>query len=113
MSHRFPHRTGRLLTAGGFGPRGHTLRVAIGLSTEIPPGAMRGYEVRGRKIVVVNLDGKFHALHGICTHAYAEIAHGFFAGEYVTCPLHLSQFNARTGEAISPPATDALRNASR
>jgi 3-phenylpropionate/trans-cinnamate dioxygenase ferredoxin subunit len=33
---------------------------------------------------------------------------GFFRGEFVTCALHLSQFEVRTGEAISPPATDPL-----
>jgi nitrite reductase/ring-hydroxylating ferredoxin subunit len=30
-------------------------------------------------------------------------------GERVTCPLHLSQFDLTTGEAVNPPATENLR----
>jgi len=69
---------------------------------------MRDFDVGGRKIIVVNLDGEFHALSGICSHAYSELASGFFQGDLVTCALHLSQFDVRTGEPISPPATDPL-----
>ena len=69
---------------------------------------MKGFDVHGRKIIVVNLGGEWHALSGICSHAYSELDKGFFAGEFVTCALHLSQFEVRTGEAISPPATDPL-----
>lgn len=83
-------------------------RVAVAPVPDIPPGAMKGYQVAGRKIIVVNLDGELHALSGICTHAYSELNKGFFAGEFVTCALHLSQFDVRTGEPISPPATEPL-----
>jgi 3-phenylpropionate/trans-cinnamate dioxygenase ferredoxin subunit len=69
---------------------------------------MLGVEVDGRKIVLVNLDGEVHALDGICSHAYSELTNGFFAGDLLTCALHLSQFDVRTGEPISPPATDPI-----
>lgn len=84
------------------------MRVAVARVEDVPPGTMRGFTAAGRKIVVVNLDGELHALYGICSHAYAELAKGFFAGDLVTCPLHLSQFDVRTGEPISPPATDPI-----
>ncbi len=84
------------------------VRVAVGPASDIPPGTMKGYDVKGRKIIVVNLDGELHALSGICTHAYFVLEKGFFAGEYVTCALHLSQFDVRTGDPISPPATEPL-----
>lgn len=83
-------------------------RVAVGPAADVPPGTMKSYDARGRKIIVVNLDGNLHALDGICTHAYSELDKGFFAGRYVTCALHLSQFDVETGEPISPPATDPL-----
>ncbi|MBI4415767.1 MAG: non-heme iron oxygenase ferredoxin subunit [Euryarchaeota archaeon] len=82
--------------------------VAVGPASEVPPGRMKGYDVEGWHLILVNLDGEFHALSGICTHAYSELDKGFFAGEYVTCALHLSQFEVRTGEPISPPATEPL-----
>jgi nitrite reductase/ring-hydroxylating ferredoxin subunit len=56
----------------------------------------------------VNVDGELRALGGICSHAYSELARGFFAGDLVTCALHLSQFDVRTGQPISPPATEPL-----
>jgi len=83
-------------------------RVAVAREADVPLGTMKGFDVLGRKIIVVNLGGEFHALSGICSHAYSELDKGFFAGEFVTCALHLSQFEVRTGEAISPPATDPL-----
>lgn len=83
-------------------------RVAVARADDVPPGAMRGFDIAGRKIIVVNLDGEFHALSGICSHAYSELDKGFFRGEFVTCALHLSQFEVRTGEPVSPPATEPL-----
>ena len=83
-------------------------RVGVAREADVPPGTMKGFDVLGRRIIVVNLDGELHALSGICSHAYSELEKGFFRGEFVTCALHLSQFEVRTGEAISPPATDPL-----
>ena len=83
-------------------------RLAVAKVSELPPGTMRDFDVGGRKIIVVNLGGEFHALSGICSHAYSELAQGFFAGDLVTCALHLSQFDVRTGEPISPPATEPI-----
>lgn len=83
-------------------------RVAVAREGDLPPGAMKGFDVLGRRIIVVNLDGELHALSGICSHAYSELDRGFFAGEFVTCALHLSQFEVRTGEPISPPATEPI-----
>ena len=84
-------------------------RHALAKQADVPPGAMRGFHVGGRSIIVVNVDGEFHALDGICSHAYSELEKGFFAGDLVTCALHLSQFDVHTGEPISPPATDPIR----
>lgn len=83
-------------------------RVAVGSVDDFPPGSMKGLDVGKRKILLVNLDGEIHAVAGICSHAYSELASGFFAGDLVTCPLHLSQFDVRTGDPISPPATEPI-----
>ena len=85
------------------------MRVSVGPVAAIPPGAMMPVRAGRRAIIVLNVDGELHALDGICSHAYSELASGFFAGDLVTCALHLSQFDVRTGEPISPPATDPLR----
>lgn len=84
-------------------------RVAVCPADDLSPGRMTEVDADGKKIIVVNLDGEFHALDGVCTHAYSELSKGFFAGRFVTCALHLSQFDVTTGDPISPPATEPLR----
>jgi nitrite reductase/ring-hydroxylating ferredoxin subunit len=70
---------------------------------------MKGSEINGRRILLVNLDGTIRAWDGTCTHEEADLSTGFLLGERVTCPLHLSQFDLTTGEAVNPPATENLR----
>jgi len=70
---------------------------------------MKGIEVDGRRVLVVNLDGVLRAWDGTCTHEEADLSTGFLLGERVTCPLHLSQFDLTTGEAVNPPATVPLK----
>jgi 3-phenylpropionate/trans-cinnamate dioxygenase ferredoxin subunit len=84
-------------------------RVRIGQVEDFETGRIHGLEVDGRQLILVNLEGSLHVLDGICTHAYAELAMGFLTEEYVRCPLHLSQFDVETGEAVSPPAEDPLK----
>lgn len=81
-----------------------TSLVEVGPADEIPPGTMRGIEHRGEKYVVVNLDGSFFAIGGICSHEYAELANGFLAEDQLVCPLHASAFDVRTGSVLGPPA---------
>ena len=84
-------------------------RVRIGKVDDFEPGRIHGLDVEERQLILVNLDGSLHVLDGICTHAYAELATGFLTEEYVRCPLHLSQFDVETGEAVSPPAEESLK----
>jgi 3-phenylpropionate/trans-cinnamate dioxygenase ferredoxin component len=69
---------------------------------------VKGIEENGRRVLIVNLDGKIHAWDGTCTHEEADLSTGFLLGEEITCPLHLSRFNLLTGEAVNPPAEKPL-----
>lgn len=69
-----------------------------------------GTEFEGRRILVANVDGKVYAHDGTCTHEEADLSHGFVIGDKVVCPLHLSQFDLVTGEAVNPPATVPLKS---
>ncbi len=83
--------------------------INAGPVSELPPGTMKGIDLNGRRVLVVNLEGKLHAWDGTCTHEEADLSTGFLLGEEITCPLHLSRFNLLTGEAVNPPAEKALR----
>lgn len=75
---------------------------------ELPPGSMKGIEATpgdpDSRIVVANVAGELRAFGGVCTHAYAELDRGFLRDGAVMCPLHFSEFDTTTGEALSPPA---------
>jgi 3-phenylpropionate/trans-cinnamate dioxygenase ferredoxin subunit len=79
-------------------------RVPVGRANEIAPGEMKMVQVDGSDVLVVNLDGAFHAMQGICSHEYFELDKGFLTGDSLTCALHLSRFDIVTGEALDPPA---------
>lgn len=84
-------------------------RIAVGPVSEIPPGSAKGVSDGDHTYVVVNVEGEFHGIDGLCTHAYAELDKGFVAGDTITCPLHFSQFDVTSGEPRSPPADEPLR----
>lgn len=78
--------------------------VQVARIADFPEGTSKGIDVEGKKIIVSNIGGKFYAVGGICTHEYAELEKGFFKDDRVTCQLHLSQFDLKTGAALNPPA---------
>ena len=57
-------------------------------------------------ILVVNLDGDYHALEDRCTHEDFELSAGPFdpGNASIECVLHGSRFDVRDGRALNPPA---------
>ncbi len=76
---------------------------------ELAPGKMRRVEVRGRRLLVANIDGEFRVADDTCTHEDASLSMGCLHGEWVKCPLHGSRFNLRTGAVLDEPADTPLR----
>lgn len=70
--------------------------------------AMR-FEHNGACIAIFNLDQKFYATSGICTHAQAFLSEGYIDGQTVECPLHQGLFHIPTGMPLSPPVTERLK----
>ena len=83
--------------------------VAIASVDDLAPGEMMAVEVNGEELALFNLDGQLYAIGNVCTHAYTHLTEGDFyedmRGWVVECPLHGSQFDVTTGEAVSLPAT--------
>ncbi len=72
---------------------------------DLADGTMRGVQVAGQSVVVAKVGASVYAIAGVCTHQHALLADGDLDGEVVTCPLHMSGFNVKTGQVVSPPAT--------
>jgi glycine betaine catabolism B len=80
--------------------------VKVANAKDIQPSQMKEVEVNGENICVANVEGKFYAIGSICTHEGGPLADGTLEGYEVECPWHNSKFDVRTGEVISPPASE-------
>ena len=75
-------------------------RFLLGAVAEIPPNSMRAYEVGGQRVLVVNLDGSFHAIDDLCPHLAIPLSRGELKDGCVVCPGHGSMFDVKTGIAV-------------
>lgn len=72
----------------------------IGAVKDFPANTMTEVEVNDKHVLVVNNDGKFYVTAARCPHMNGRLAHGTLDGIIITCPVHGSQFNVKTGEVI-------------
>jgi nitrite reductase/ring-hydroxylating ferredoxin subunit len=91
----------------------------VGAAKDIPPGSRTLVEVRGRPIVIFNIDGEFFGLHNRCPHLGGPLCHGVLTGlvesdepgqyrytrqgEILRCPWHGWEFDVRTGQSWCTP----------
>ena len=77
--------------------------------SDLGEGTISAVDLRGTHILLAKIGGEVSAVSGTCTHEETDLALGFVLEERVVCPLHLSQFDLRTGEVMNPPATVPLQ----
>ncbi|MGH8579285.1 MAG: non-heme iron oxygenase ferredoxin subunit [Gammaproteobacteria bacterium] len=83
--------------------------ISVAKSDEFAPGDRRVVETQGgTRIVVFNFDGEYYAIEDMCTHDYAPLDGGVIEGGAIICPRHGARFCIKTGEALSPPAYEAI-----
>lgn len=76
--------------------------------TDLTPGEPMLVEVAETPVCLVNVDGTILAVHDVCTHALASLSGGWVEDDRIECPRHGAQFSLRTGEVLTPPASQAL-----
>lgn len=76
--------------------------------SELGLGQWKVVEVDGTEIAVFNVEGEFYAIEDICTHDGACLVGDAIDGDQVICPRHGARFSIRTGEALTPPAYEAV-----
>ncbi|MGN6346462.1 MAG: Rieske 2Fe-2S domain-containing protein [Candidatus Nitrosocosmicus sp.] len=74
-------------------------------------GEMFDFNYNDKKIMIININGNFYASDRICTHAYVDLTTGILneSDKTVTCPLHLSSFDIKNGNALNLPAEEPLK----
>ncbi|GMG84822.1 Rieske (2Fe-2S) protein [Paralimibaculum aggregatum] len=97
----------------------------VGRASEIPPNARKLVSVKGRPIVIFNLDGEWFALLNRCPHQGGDLCKGRQVGliesevpgeyrysregEFIRCPWHGWEFDIRTGKSKCRPADIKVR----
>jgi nitrite reductase/ring-hydroxylating ferredoxin subunit len=77
-------------------------------SSKLPEGSMVAVDVAGKHLLFAKIGGEVYSVSGTCTHEETDLGLGFVIEDRVVCPLHLSQFDLKTGEVLNPPAVTPL-----
>ena len=83
--------------------------VEIAKVDQVPPGSMKAFPVGSKRVLIANVDGRFHALDNACPHAGGDLSRGTLRGKVVTCPRHGFRFDVTTGERVSGSRTASRR----
>ena len=73
----------------------------VGRAEDVPTGAVRVYDVRGREVALCNVDGDLYAIDNVCTHDGGSLDQGEVMGYEVECPRHGARFDVRSGEVTT------------
>lgn len=100
--------------------------VVVAEIAEIGPGQRKVVQVKGRDVVVFNVDGSFYALQNRCPHQGARLCDGLLTvavtsrepGTYdfdatrtvIRCPWHAWEFDIRTGKSWCEPDRIKVRS---
>ncbi len=66
-------------------------------------------EKDGRAICVARIGDEVFAVDDTCSHSDASLSEGDVTDFKIECWLHGAEFDLRTGQALTPPATEALK----
>jgi len=66
-------------------------------------------DVDGVAVCVARIGDEVCAVEDTCTHSEASLSEGEITGTKIECWLHGAEFDLRTGQALTPPATAALK----
>ena len=76
--------------------------------SELKEGIPVKLEKSGKTICVTRIGEEVFAIDDTCSHAEASLTEGEVSGFKIECWLHGAEFDLRTGQAITLPATIAL-----
>jgi 3-phenylpropionate/trans-cinnamate dioxygenase ferredoxin subunit len=78
--------------------------VTIAKLTDIPPGAIKSFDVNGEQVLIANWQGTLFATQDLCTHDNGTLSDGALVDGEIECPRHGGRFSAQTGAATQMPA---------
>lgn len=77
--------------------------------SDLAEGTISTVDLNGVHVLLSKIGGEVFAVSGTCTHEETDLGRGFVLEDRVVCPLHLSQFELKTGKVMNPPAEVPLK----
>ena len=74
----------------------------VAAATALWDGDMQGFVVRGKKVVLVKLQGRFYAYADRCAHLGLPLSDGRLVDGVIVCKAHHYEYDACTGRGVNP-----------
>ena len=75
---------------------------------DLRDGQMKEAEVEQHSILLLRVNGEYHAIGGTCPHHGAPLVEGVLREGHVRCPWHQAVFDVASGLCDQPPSLDDL-----
>lgn len=76
---------------------------------ELADNAPKKIDFNGTDLCVVRQGSEVFAIADLCSHAEASLSEGEVTPGRIECWLHGAEFDLRTGEALTPPASAPVK----
>ena len=83
--------------------------IEVAFVDDLLPGNTLKVSTTKGDILLAKVEDKIYAVDDMCTHEDSSLSLGCLKGELISCTLHGSRFNVRTGVPMEEPATENLR----
>ena len=83
-----------------------TEKVEAGKVVDLGPGKIHRIEHEAQVIALINIDGEFYAVDGICGHAGGPLCRGQVDADekVISCPWHGWEYDLKSGECLMDPS---------
>jgi len=75
---------------------------------EIPGNKMKVFKIKDQEILILNVEGKFHAVENRCPHMGYPLYLGTLEGKIITCGFHYAKFDVTTGKSLNTVTAEPL-----
>jgi len=82
------------------------IRLAL---AELVPGVPRLVETDGKRVVVIRIGDRVHAMSDVCAHKGGPLSDGKLSGTRLACPWHGWMYDVRSGQCTFPGRGAAVR----
>ncbi|MDP6596298.1 MAG: Rieske 2Fe-2S domain-containing protein [Candidatus Poribacteria bacterium] len=73
---------------------------------QVKSGRGLGVQLNQLLVGIYNVDGEYFAIDDVCPHMGGALHHGWLDECVVSCPLHMWEFDVKTGKSVWPDDVD-------